>query len=179
VKKSSLRAYQDRAANAGWRIQLIAHDDPSKAMRIQTNWYALAGAVVFSFGFCGAWFGFGGPEQIYYAALAGGFGFALLSVLLAGRARRRGWLRIKAACLDRECHGGVFRLRCGFELDGRAYTVTPAPFWRNFNSDQTLQRFLGRVIGNDGMCCLRVNPGNPLQTELAGGDLADILLFWR
>ena len=176
MKKTALRSYQDRAANEGWRIQLIPHDDPSKTMWYPTNWYALAGMVVFGIGFWGLWGR--GPQPIYWMAALGGFGFAALSLPLVGRARRRGWLRIRAVCLDRECHGGYFRLQCRFGLEGKAYTVTPAAFWRNFNSEQALQRFLGRVIGDDGGCWLRVNPRNPLQTELAAG-LADKLLFSR
>lgn len=41
-QKSALRRYQDQAANADWRMQLIPCADPRKPVRIQTNGYALA-----------------------------------------------------------------------------------------------------------------------------------------
>ena len=155
-------------------------------MRIQTNWYAMAGAVVFCIGFWGLWTG--GAEWIripgtfYVAALAGGWCFALARIFLVGRGRRRGWLRLNGVCLDREWHndgeGWRFRLRCGFELEGKAYTVTPAPFWRTFASEDAVGRFLAKAIAEDGTCWLHVNPRNPLQTELAMG-LADKLYFRR
>ena len=178
-KKSTLRSYQDRAANAGWRIQLIPHDDPSKTIWYPTNWFALAGAVVFCLGFSGVLPGEKSSDWICWAYIVGGFGFALGSLFVAGRLKRRGWLRMKAVCLDQECRagadGGSFRLRCRFELQGKAYTVTPADFWCNFNSEAAIGRFLAKTIGEDGTCWLRVNPRNPLQTELAAG-LADRLL---
>jgi hypothetical protein len=175
VQKSSIRSYQDRAANSGWRIKLIPHDDPSKTIWYPTNWYALAGMTVFCIGIVGL--GSRVSEPIQWLVVAGGFGFALLSFPFLARARRRGWLRVKAACLDRECHGGVFRLRCTFYLKDADYTVTPAPFWREFSSEEILQRFLGKLIDKNGMCWLRVNPRNPLQTEIAAGDIAEKLLF--
>jgi hypothetical protein len=153
-------------------------------MRIQTNWYAMAGAVAFCIGFWGLWTG--GLERIriprtfYFAALVGGWCFALASIFLAGRGRRRGWVRLKAVCLDRECRSDGeswgFRLRCRLELQGKVYTVTPAPFWRSFASEDAIGQFLAKAIAEDGTCWLRVNPRNPLQTELATG-LADKLLF--
>jgi len=184
-QKSTLRSYQDQAANAGWRIQLIPYDDPLKPKMMETNWGALAGAVVFCLGCLGILPGAKSLGWIFWAYVAGGCGFALISLLLGGRVRRRGWLRIKAVFLDQECNtdsdseeGAYFRLRCRFELQGNTYTVTPANFWRSFTSEAALHRFLTKTIGDDGMCWLRVNPQNPLQTELATG-LAHRLLFRR
>ena len=184
-RKSALRSYQDRMLNQGWRIRFIPHDDPSKPVFV-ANWYALAGMTVFCFGFWGLWTGGMGririPGTFCVAALVGGFGFALVSLLLVGRFKRRGWLRINAVCLDREWHcdgeSWEFRLLCRFELEGKTYTVTPAPYWRTFISESAVGRFLANAIGEGGACCLRVNPRNPLQTELATG-LAEGLLFRR
>lgn len=180
MKKSALRSYHDQAANAGWRIQLIPHDDPSKTIWHPTNWYALAGALVFCLGCLGILPGGKFLSWIFWAYVGGGFGFALISLLVAGRARRRGWLRIKAVCLDQERHtdveGGCFRLLCRFEFQGKTHTVTPVDYWRNFSSKAALRGFLAKTIGEDGTCWLRVNPRNPLQTELATG-LAHRLLF--
>lgn len=175
MQKSSIRSYQDRVANAGWRIQLIPHYDPSKTIWYPTNWYAMAGLAVCGIGFVGL--GSRGLDSFYWLVVAGGFGFALLSFPFVAWARRRGWLRVNAACLDRECQGGSFRLRCTFYLKGADYTVTPAPFWREFSSEEALQRFMEKLIDKDGMCWLRVNPRNPLQTEIAAGDIAEKLLF--
>jgi hypothetical protein len=182
-QKSALRSFQDRAANAGWRIQLIPYDDPSKPMRIQTNWGAVAGLLVVCIGFWGFWTGglqrIRIPKTYYLWAMPGGLGFALVSLFVAGRFKRRSWLLLNAVCLDRDCRGDFqgweFRLLCRFELEGKTYTVTPATYWRTFTSEASVNDFLAKVTDRDGTCCLRVNPRNPLETELAAG-LADRIL---
>ncbi|MDD5260513.1 MAG: hypothetical protein PHD76_01565 [Methylacidiphilales bacterium] len=184
--KSGLRAFQDRMANAGWCIQLIPYDDPSKPMRVQTNLYALVGVLVFLGGFL---LFLQKHDRIYLCVAVVALGLACLGLLFVGRSKRRGWQRLNAVCIDREhkrCHrigGGAasggytwaFRLLCKFEFEGTEYSVTPG-FWRSFASEKGLLRFLEKTINGDGICALYVNPQNPLQTEFSGGDLADWLL---
>jgi hypothetical protein len=186
MSKSRLREFQDHASNVGWRIQLIPFDDTSRPMMIQTNWYAVIGMIFF---LGGIGFYFRKYEGIYLGISIGGFCFACAGLLFAGKAKRRGWLRVNAVCVDREIQrvstpgpraaGGytwVFRLVCKFELDGKEFTVTPG-FWRSFGSAEGLDLFLNKFISGDGACLLHVNPRNPLQTELLTGDITDKLLY--
>ena len=82
--------------------------------------------------------------------------------------------------MDREIkhaggHDWAFRLMCEFVHEGKDYRVTPL-FWRTFGSEKAVQEFLGKQIGKDNGCLLYMNSRNPLQTELAAGDIADKLL---
>lgn len=184
--KSKLRALQDYVANAGWRIQLIPYDDPSKPIRMETNWLALVGMLAFIGGVAAALL----TRKPAYAGVSGaGFIFALLGLLLKGRMKRRSWIIVKAACLDRETRkmrtsGGArrvggwtwaFRLICQFDLNGQNYTVTPS-YWRTFRSEESVDCFFAKTISGDGICALHVNPHNPLETEFVGKDVKDFLL---
>ncbi len=185
--KSQLRAFQDHLANQGWRIQLVPFDDPSQTMMIKTNWFAMFGTSVFIVGLvmCGVT-----ENRSYLYAALGGFAFALLGILFTARDKRRGWKKMEAKCVDREIRevylpashndsGGpvwAFRLLCKFDYAGANYTVTPAGFWRTFATEHGISNFLSKEISGLDRCFLYVNPQNPLETELAAGDIAEKLL---
>ena len=180
MEKSRLRKFQDESANVGWRIHLIPFDDSSKPMMIQTNWYALIGAIVFVGG-CGLYFRKHDINYIYIAAA--GLLFAFVGLWFVARNKRRGWVKIEVECVDREIkksfsnkgYTWAFRLVCKFNYDNKNYSVTPI-FWRTFGSENSIKKFLASKIHGDGRCFLYVNPKNPLQTDFAGEDIAEKLL---
>lgn len=164
--------------NAGWRIKSIPYDDPSKPMMYPTNWYALAGLAILV---VGIWFSCSEKKTAYVWVAISGFALMAISVFWVQLTCRRDWVRVQARCVDKEtAQAGLrewhFRLRCQFELAGKAYTVTPKAFWRSFGSDEDIQRFFRKVIQPDGTCDLHVNPKNPLETELLANDIVDTLL---
>lgn len=147
-------------------------------MVIPTNWYAVFGMSVFV---GGIWLFFRYRSMVFIGLSVGGFFFSLLGLLFKSRREKRDWVQVMASCVDREigCAGArswSFRLRCNFIFDGKAYTVTPL-FWRSFESKEDVEAFLEKVINKDGGCLLHVNPKNPLQTVLVGGDVADKLIY--
>ncbi len=180
MTKSSLRNYQDRMANTGWRIRLIPFDDSSKQMRIQTNWLGLIGAGIFVGGI-GFYFHTKDFRFIYMAL--GGWVFGMAGVLLVAKFKRHKWVKTEALCVDREVQKGfkgkstfwAFRLLCKFAYEGENYSTTPA-FWKDFGSEQAINDFLGKKIHQDGKCFLYVNPKNPLQTDFAAEDITDKLI---
>ena len=180
MTKSSLRNYQDRMANQGWRIPLIPFNDSSKPIMIQTNWFAVLGAIVFV---GGLGLSFHKDDIRYVYAALGGLAFALAGIWFVAKFRRRNWVKVEARCMDKDVQTGfngegafwAFRLLCTFAYQGKNYSVTPI-FWRGFTSKNSINDFLGKKIQQDGRCFLYVNPKNPLQTELAAGDLADKLI---
>ena len=165
-----------------WHIQPIPSRDPYAMMA--TNWSVLLGALFFVVGLVGS-------LKIRALFLVSIFGLllALFSLLFRARNVRRNWKKVVAHCTDKEWKkvlgapgptGGVrmnwtFQLLCGFELDGKRYTVTP-DYWSTFLSERRLQRFLDQVILPDGTCQLWVNPENPLQAELRANDIREFLL---
>lgn len=172
--------------NLGWRIQVIPYDDQSKALRYETNGYALTGALLFLTGI------------VIYLAMRNMFfiGIALFGflVMIAGiiykeRNKYKSWKLVKAVCVDREIKGyrssagykssWSFRLVCEFRMNGQKYRVTPEVYWRSFSSESSIRYFLARRINREGYCLLYVNPKNPLQTELVGKDLRDRLVFQK
>ena len=179
-EKSSLRNFQDRIANQGWRIRLIPFDDSSKPMAAQTNWYAMIGAIVF-LGGCGLYFRDRDIRYIYFAVA--GLAFAFVGLWLVARNKRRGWIKVEAECVDKEIqktlgqknYTWAFRILCRFDFAGKNYSVTPV-FWRTFSSEKAIEDFLASKIRGDGRCFLYINPKNPLRTELAADDIADKLL---
>ena len=165
-----------------WRIKTISfHNDYAM---METNWGALLGALLF---LVGIFAGFK-VKALFLISIAG-LVLALVSILFRGRIVRRHWKKLSAQCIDREIkhvlgkpglRGGAgktwaFQLLCEFEISGEQYTVTPG-YWTTFISERQLQTFLDKVISLDGKCQLWVNPDNPLQAELAGNDIKDLLL---
>lgn len=114
---------------------------------------------------------------------------AALSLLVAARRHRRHWLRVRARCLEQrivqETGGGpdsgkswAVHLVCEVDLHGCPRRVEPT-FWRTFATRGGAARFLGRRIGPDGCCGLHVDPDDPRRAEIAGGDIAEWLLYRR
>ena len=165
-----------------WRIKTIPFRDDSAMM--ETNWGALLGALLFLVGISAGF----KVKALFLISIAG-LVLALFSILFRGRIVRRHWKKVSAQCIDREIkrvlgnpglRGGAgktwaFQLLCEFEISGKQYTVTPG-YWTTFISERRLQTFLDRVISLDGKCQLWVNPDNPLQAELIGNDIKDLLL---
>lgn len=177
MRKSKLREFQDRRENQGWRIKSVPFDDSSDLRVIPPNWPAMAGLFLT---FAGIWLYYR-KENLLYLKLAGAsFVFSWLAVLFRAKNTRRGWIKVKAVCRDKEIAANgprvwCVRLLCTFELNGRKYTVTP-DYWRSFGSEERAQRFLSKAIAADGTCLLFVNPKQPRQTELAAKDLLQLLL---
>jgi len=187
MKKSSLRQHQDRLANQGRRIAMIPYDDPAKAMRFQTNWPGLACMLVFVI-LVIAHFTTGMAPEHLLPALALTLLCGILSVFVRARMSYSRWIRVRGKCLDRELHlgysglgyGWSWRWLCEYELDGVTYQVTPA-YWRSWGrggerSKRQAERFANRVVDESGSIELWVNPANPLQTEVVGRDIKDLLL---
>ncbi len=165
-----------------WRIKTIPFRDDYAMMK--TNWGALLGALLF---LVGIYAGFK-VKPLFLISIAG-LVLGLFSVLFRGRIVRRYLEIISAQCIDREIkhvlgtpglRGGArktwaFQLLCEFEINGKQYIVTPG-YWTTFISERLIQKFLDRVISFDGKCQLWVNPDNPLQAELIGNDIKDLLL---
>ena len=125
-------------------------------------------------------------KNVTCAIIGVGIGFPLVNVgiLMSYRGKYRDWLRIEAACLDREHRrisgdeGGqtwAFRLFCRFKLLGKEYTVTPS-YGRTYISENGVLRLYTKAITTRQTCFLWVNSRNPLETELSVGRLADFLL---
>jgi hypothetical protein len=99
-------------------------------------------------------------------------------------AESRDWDIAPARCVDRELRrvpmgrfstgvetGGrystwVCRILCQYEYQGKSYRVTPRISWSTFKSEASAREFLEVRISSEGGCRLRVDPNNPLRTEL-------------
>ena len=107
---------------------------------------------------------------------------------------QRGWIRIKARCVDKEIRcvhgyevtnvpfsGGytwVVRLLCEFEWNVTTYRVTPR-IWRGCFFKSGLRSYMKRVIQPDETCILDINPNNPFDAKLSSGSIATCLLKKR
>lgn len=168
--------------NSDWRIKAILFRDNYAMM--ETNWGALLGALLF---LLGIFVGF--KIKIFFLISIAGLVIALFSVFFRGRRIRRNWGKVPAHCIDGEIkrvlstpglRGGAkktwtFQLLCKFELREKQHMVTPG-YWTTFMSERRLRKFLDRAISPSGKCQLWVNPDNPLQAELIGNDIKDLLL---
>ena len=177
-----MKPTENSSEKSEWRIKTIPFRD-DYAM-IETNWGALLGALLFV---GGIFAGFKVKELFSISFV--GLVFLIASVFFRGRNVRKNWKKVSAQCIDKEIkcvfgapglRGGsrkawTFQLLCEYEIDGKQYTVTPG-YWTTFISERRLQTFLGKVISPEGKCQLWVNPDNPLQTEITGNDIKDLLL---
>ena len=190
-----VRQFQNERGNAGWRIHQIPYDDTSKPMIMNLGGIVSIVPAVGIFGFLGG-LAMASYEQKYENS---GLMVAVLSfvVLLCGiwlRARvvRQGWDVASGRCVDRELrkawipagvanaggHWGWFwRIICEYEYLGIPYRVTPEVYWASFNSEEAALKFLEERISPNGECTLRVNPKNPLRTELMDQGIKDKLLY--
>ena len=128
---------------------------------------------------------FGSPGVWIWIAV-GGLLFGIFSLAYQARKNRKNWIRVKARCLDHEVWKGFsndsdgdivwnFIMLCEYEFGGKTYRVTPA-YWCSFPSQGSVLRFIGKRISPEGTCEIYINPDNPLQTELVGRDIKDVLL---
>jgi hypothetical protein len=182
------RRYQDQMANAGWRIQMIPYDDPSGPMTISLKGWRAIVPVVGAFGF------FAGLALVFYddgQYVTRGLVFAIASWLLAlfgwwlkNREVKMDWDVAPARCVDRELGkippaspgGGcswAWRLVCEYDYLGIPYRVTPEAHWSSFPSQAAAHKFLDERISPRGECMLRVDPKNPLRTELLKAGVKD------
>jgi hypothetical protein len=189
----NLRKYQDNRQNAGWRIQMIPYDDSSKPMTPNSDgalaFVQAVGALGFIAGLVIIFY-----DQAKYIELGliiAGLSFLIVlgGFWLKARSEREGWDIASGRCVDREIrklltlaggHSGwiwVWRIVCEYDYLGIKYRVTPTVNWATFSSEKAALKFLEEKISPDGDCKLRVNPKNPLQTELFGQGIKDKLLY--
>ena len=166
-----------------WRI---AHIPAAFESKVQMNPFGLLGAILF-FGCLLRAMIIKTGDAVRLRWVAGavfGLGVGLLAGWYRARRERRSWVKVKAQCLDREWHliriksgrtTWVFRILCTFDFEGKQYRATPI-YWTTFFSEGALMRFLEKAIAPDGTCELYVNPRDPLQVELVGRDLKDLLV---
>lgn len=189
-----LRKYQDNRLNAGWRIQIIPYDDSSKPITPNST-----GALAFvqAIGVLGFIAGLAlalydkteyKEKGLIIASLS--FLIVLVGFWLKSRSDREGWDVAYGRCVDREIrklwtqsggHGSgwiwVWRIVCEHDYVGIKYRVTPTVNWATFSSEEAALKFLEEKISPADDCKLRVNPKNPLQTELFGQGIKDKLLY--
>jgi hypothetical protein len=190
-----VRRFQNERENAGWRIRLIPYCDTSKPMTMDS------GGIVSILPMAGVLGFIGGLAMATYDKKyeSSGLMIAVLSfvvlfggALLKARVVRQGWDVAPGRCVDRELqkvwmpvgaanvggHWGWFwRIICEYEYLGIPYRVTPEVYWADFNSEEAALKFLEERISPNGECTLRVDPKNPLRTELMNQGIKDKLLY--
>lgn len=175
---SRVRRFQEESANAGWRIHLIPYGDTSRPMTFDAagvvSIVPLIGAFAFLVGIAIATYN---EKYVARGLMVGvpGLGLAFAGYWLKQRVVRRDWDVAPARCIDRELKQGptaagrpawFWRIICEYEYLGIPYRVTPGVYWAGFNSEEAARKFLEERISADGQCTLRVDPKNPLRTEL-------------
>jgi hypothetical protein len=188
--QQTLRNLQDRARNAGWRIQWIPWQEPGRPEYVYntplTLITGLGGAALFVGSIILI------PLAMYREDIVTleseeelilliGTGLAGLAIAIAGRIhaafrKQADWEQVTAKCIDREIkeylggHNGrsevtwEYRLLCAFMLDGREYTVTPEPsHMMSFTSEESVRKYLDERIDPDGACQLWIDRRNPLH----------------
>jgi hypothetical protein len=181
--KSRLRAFQERAENAGWRIKMIPFHDPDKVLRVEASWIGwisllavlgFVAGVLITINSTAARFAseYGLPGEHGMALAIGSWMMAMFSIVLDRFIKTRGWKLVDARCVDRELQSAqrnewYWRVVCEFSIDGKNYRVTPLIHEMFACSSQTSAvEFLAKRVRGDAGCRLLVNPKNPLQTKL-------------
>ena len=188
-----LRRFQNERQNAGWRIQMIPYGDSSKPMTPNSDGALAFVQAVGVLGFIAglAVIFYDQAKYIELGLIIAGLSFLIVSVgfWLKARSEREGWDVASGRCIDREVrkiltmnqgHSGwtwVPRIVCEYNYLGTKYRVTPTVNWATFALEEAASKFLEGKISPDGDCKLRVNPKNPLQTELFGQGIKDKLLY--
>jgi hypothetical protein len=190
-----VRQFQNERENAGWRIQMIPYDDTSKPMTMNLGGILSIVPAVGIMGFIGglAMATYDEPRHVSSGLMLAVLSFVVLlgGVWLKARVVRQGWDVAPGRCVDRELqkvwipagvntggHWGWFwRIICEYEYLGIPYRVTPEVYWASFNSEEVALKFLEERISPNGECTLRVNPKNPLRTELMDQGIKDKLLY--
>jgi len=183
IIEEKLREFQDTQRDAGWRIKWIPWQEPGRPEYVYntplTTLMAFCGVAMFVISLVTIAKTNNPSKELIIIALVGLI-IAMLSRILATRLKQKGWIKIRAVCLDREIQKGLanvgqgrknvavvfgFRLLCSFEYLGNKYIVTPEySEMTNFNSADDTNQYLSERIGSDGNCILWIDPRNPLHT---------------
>ena len=181
--------FQNEMANDGWRIRMIPYQEPLKTATVVTGGFgpyvSVLGVLGFVVGFALIFFDVKKYKSAGLALMIPSWLVLMSSIWFKARQDKRGWEVAEGRCLDRELRkvrsdGGwtwVWRIFCEYEHLGITYRVTPVINWISFFSEKGALRFLEKRISFSGQCRLRVNPKNPLQTELFGQGIKDKLLY--
>ena len=175
-----VRGFQNQMETGSWRIKMIPWDDSSMPMRIDSSGFLGAVPILGALGFFAGlgiaaydnpkhlWIGLMVAVCSWLAALGGWW--------LKNRTVRLKWDVAPGRCVDRELQkipalrGGqwnwCWRFVCEYEYLGIIYRVTPEMYWMGLPSEEAAREFLAKRISPDGKCLLRVDPKNPLRTEL-------------
>jgi hypothetical protein len=188
-----VRGFQNEVENAGWRIQVIPYDDTSKPMTLSLNGVLAMVPVAGALGFlCGLALAVYDDRQHVKAGLilaVASWGVAMGGYWLKARGERQDWDVAPGRCVDRELRkvrlvgrgggqwGWLWRIVCEYEYLGIPYRVTPEVYWSSFTSEEAARKFLEERISPKGECMLRLDPGNPLRTELLDQGIKDKLLY--
>jgi len=183
-----LRGLQDRARNAGWRIQWIPWQKPGQLAYVYntplTLFTGFGGAALFVGTIAYMLFPIfktgrhpiSSPEQLYplIGVAASGLALILIGRIYATFVKQAGWKKVNAHCIDREVQkrsgysgqgrevAWEYRLLCTFTFNGRKYEVTPeASHVVAFTSRERLEQYLKKRIGPGGACRLWIDARNP------------------
>jgi hypothetical protein len=127
-------------------------------------------------------------QALGLALAGGGFTATCGSILLnaaRAKAKKAVWPVVSARCTDQKLrkiaftsHDGAWddwrwSLVCEINYAGKNYRVTPKVRWSDatqgetpFRSEAEARQFIAQTITSSGECKLRVNPDNPLESEL-------------
>ena len=188
-----MRRFQAERLDAGWRIKLTRPKDKLQMGEVSGGivpYLSIGGLVGFLTGFCLLAFRRHGNIELGLTLTSAGMLSMILSIILNAqklKAQGRSWEVVPARCIDCELRRVSFerrrapgyswrwmcRVECEFNFAGQTYRVTPKVNWSevaqsesSFPSEEKAQSFLEKRIGPNGECRLRVNPSNPVQTEL-------------
>jgi hypothetical protein len=177
--ENSLRDYQDRLRDEGWRIKWIPWQEPGRPEYVYntplTLFTGLGGAALFT----GAVIWMVVSKDIgwpLFAAAIAGLAIAISGRFYAAFRKQYKWACINATCIDREIRqcsvfseGNTkyvweFRVVCKFMFNGKEFKVTPeASHIMAFNSSDAVSQYLNEKIKPDCKCRLWIDPGNPLH----------------
>lgn len=176
----TVRQFQNQRENAAWRVKIIPWDDISRPMTIDAS--GLLGAVSL-LGALGFFVGLGiaaydNPKHLWPGVIVavGSWLAALGALWLKNQMVRLDWDVAPGRCVDRELQkvpvgrgrqwNWCWRFVCEYEYLGIYYRVTPEMYWMGLPSEEAAHQFLAERISPDGKCLLRVDPKNPLRTQL-------------
>lgn len=105
-----------------------------------------------------------------------------VSITSKRKAKRKHWPTVQARCTEQVLrerssfesgHIWQWQIECEFDFEGKQFKASPMIRWNDatgnespFWTEAKARKFLVQRIAADGRCWLRVNPTNPLETEL-------------